>query len=142
MRYIALFEKDGNRTHIEFPGLEGCTTFAEKTEDSISVAQEALVSWLRAELIRDEIPPSPSPTVAARRGAKRQPVSVPPGLATQLQMRWIRAERRISQGELARRMGVSRQQVSRIETSDGNLTYETVERVARALGVEFWASLK
>lgn len=141
MRYVALLQKEGERTTIEFPGLEGCATFAEPNENVVDVAQEALVSWLKAELIQGEVPPRPSPNVAVPRGAKGEPIDVPSGLALQLQIRWIRDERGISQAELAQRMGVPRQQVSRIETSDGNLTIGTIERVARALGVELWVSL-
>ncbi|MFL4480447.1 helix-turn-helix domain-containing protein [Paeniglutamicibacter sp. ORCA_105] len=47
----------------------------------------------------------------------------------------IRTERELSLGELARRAGVSKQTLSKIEQGQGNPTIGTLEEVARALSV-------
>lgn len=47
----------------------------------------------------------------------------------------IRTERELSLGELARRAGVSKQTLSKIEQGQGNPTIGTLEEVARALGI-------
>lgn len=47
----------------------------------------------------------------------------------------IRTERKLSLGELARRAGVSKQTLSKIEQGLGNPTIGTLEEVARALSV-------
>lgn len=47
----------------------------------------------------------------------------------------IRNERELSLGELARRAGVSKQTLSKIEQGQGNPTIGTLEEVARALSV-------
>ena len=50
-------------------------------------------------------------------------------------IRRIRTERELSLGELARRAGVSKQTLSKIEQGLGNPTIGTLEEVARALSV-------
>ncbi|EMQ98679.1 helix-turn-helix domain-containing protein [Paeniglutamicibacter gangotriensis] len=47
----------------------------------------------------------------------------------------IRMERELSLGELARRAGVSKQTLSKIEQGQGNPTIGTLEEVARALSI-------
>ena len=57
-------------------------------------------------------------------------------------MRQLRTALGISQGELAKRVGVSRQTVNMIENGDYNPTLELCIRICRALGVTlndlFW----
>ncbi len=48
---------------------------------------------------------------------------------------WARQAAGLSQGELAKRMGVTRQQVSLLESSGSNMTIGTIEKVAKALGL-------
>jgi transcriptional regulator with XRE-family HTH domain len=50
-------------------------------------------------------------------------------------VRRFRAERRVSLGELARRSGVSKQTLSKLEAGVGNPTVDTLEAVAAALEV-------
>lgn len=45
-------------------------------------------------------------------------------------------EKNMSQSELAEKLGVSRQQVSKIVKGQENLTLETITRLEKALGVE------
>jgi transcriptional regulator with XRE-family HTH domain len=47
----------------------------------------------------------------------------------------------LSQGELAERVGVSRQQISLLESQGGNVTVGTLVKIARALGREVEVSL-
>ncbi len=47
----------------------------------------------------------------------------------------LRARRRISQGDLAERSGVSRATVSRIERAEGDTSVLTLQQIAAALGV-------
>lgn len=51
-------------------------------------------------------------------------------------VREVRAERDISQEELARRAGLHRTAISFIERAERSATLETVEKLARALRVE------
>jgi DNA-binding Xre family transcriptional regulator len=52
-----------------------------------------------------------------------------------LQVLRLLRELNITQTELAERMGVSRQQVSKIVKGQENFTFETIEKLEKALGV-------
>jgi len=51
-------------------------------------------------------------------------------------VRWLRALRHLSQSKLAAEAGLTQGQVSAIERSKANPTMDSVERIARVLGVE------
>jgi DNA-binding XRE family transcriptional regulator/predicted RNase H-like HicB family nuclease len=133
MIYFARLSKEGRRTLAEFPDCPGCQTYAEPGEDVTVLAKDALDGWLEAHLMYGEAPPQPKARVPA---AVRLAVRVTPMLAVRLQLRWARQSLGISQGELARRVGVSRQQISLLESPDANLTLATLEKVAESLGME------
>lgn len=57
-------------------------------------------------------------------------------LAARLQLRWAREDAGLTQRELATRVGVSQQAIAKLESPDANLTLQTLERVAHALGLE------
>lgn len=136
MQYTAFIERDSRgRTTIEFPTLEGCSTFAERDEDVLDVAREALESYLEAEVIQGEVPGRPVAAPRPPAGATALAVDVSPQLSARLQIRWAREDLGISQGELAARLGMPRQQISRLESTTGNITLGTLERVAGALGL-------
>jgi transcriptional regulator with XRE-family HTH domain len=61
-------------------------------------------------------------------------VEVPPRLAVKIELRWTRHRARLTQAQLAKRAGVSQQQIAQLEHPDSNPTLDTLERVARALG--------
>jgi transcriptional regulator with XRE-family HTH domain len=48
-----------------------------------------------------------------------------------------RAEHQISQSDLAEKAGVARQTVSKIESGDGNVTVQVIEKIASVLGCAF-----
>jgi predicted transcriptional regulator len=52
-----------------------------------------------------------------------------------LQTRWRREELELTQGQLAKRAGVSQQQIAKLEDPDGNPTVATLEKIAIALGL-------
>ncbi|MEK7401931.1 MAG: type II toxin-antitoxin system HicB family antitoxin [Gemmatimonadota bacterium] len=133
MHYSARVSREGRRTLVAFPDCPGCQTFAESGEDVADVAREALESWLEAELKYGEAPPAPGPR---SRAAKRIDVRIDSALAVRLQLRWARLKLGLSQSELAKRVGVTRQQISLLESPDANLTLGTLEKVAAALNMD------
>ncbi len=135
MLYLARLSKEGRRTLIEFPDCPGCQTFAEPEEDVSEVARDALEGWLEAHLEDGEAPPEPGRR-RARPGTQQLAVRIDPALAVRLQIRWARQRAGLSQGQLAKRVGVTRQQISLIEAKGGNLTLSTLERIAKALNSE------
>lgn len=133
MEYLAELAREGRRTLIEFPDCPGCQTFAEPDEDVGAVAREALEGWLEVHLEGGEAPPRPS---TRKRGAKMLPVRVSPALAIALLLRWRRQELKLSQSDLGKRLGVTRQQVALLERPGANLRVATLAKAAEALDVE------
>ena len=58
-------------------------------------------------------------------------------LKTAMALKKLRKLLRISQNELARKMKVKREFITRIESGEQNITIETLNRVAEATGKEF-----
>ena len=58
-------------------------------------------------------------------------------LKAAMELKKLRKELNISQEELARKMKVKREFITRIESGERNITIETLNRVAEATGKEF-----
>jgi transcriptional regulator with XRE-family HTH domain len=69
-------------------------------------------------------------------------VTIRPGLAAALQIRWARRDAGLSQTELGKLAGVSQQQIAKLESPDENPSLETLSKVARALGLEVSVGLE
>jgi DNA-binding XRE family transcriptional regulator/predicted RNase H-like HicB family nuclease len=136
--YVAVLSKEGARTSIEFPDCPGCQTFAEPNESVTEVAREALEGWLYAHLVDGEAPPRPT---TVTRAARTRAVRISAQLALALQIRWSRQDLELSQSQLGKRLGVSRQQVASLENPDSNWRISTLLRVAEALGLELDVAL-
>lgn len=133
MRYPALVTKEGRHTLAEFPDCPGCQTVVGPGEDIASAAAEALEGWLESMLEAKDDIRAPSRRMRARGGAAVLWVPVPARLASMLQIRWARLNANLTQAELARRAGVSQQQIAKLEHPDSNPTIATLEKVAAAL---------
>lgn len=134
MRYAARLVREGKFTLIEFPDAPSASVYAEPGEDPRAVAREALEEWLERELRHGDAPSRPGGDGTDGAGDVFA-VPIDPSLAVRLQLRWARQDAGISQGQLADLVGVSRQQISLLESADANLTLRTLERVASALGL-------
>lgn len=132
MEYIAKITKEGRYTLAEFPDCPGCQTFSEPGEDLTVLAQDALSGWLEAHLMNDEAPPRP--TTRRIRGGRSLAIEVPVTLAVRLALRWAREDEHLTQAQLARRVGVSQQQLAKLEGPRANPTIATLAAVAKGLG--------
>ncbi len=135
MHYVGLVSKEGRHYLVEFPDAPGCQTFAESKAKLAAMAEDALLGWLEAHLVTGEVPP----LVHKKRLSKRKNtivVPVPPLLAVKIELRRARLARRITQAELARRMGVSQSVVTDLENPDHNSTLDSLSRAATALHAE------
>ena len=141
MHYVAYISKDGRHRLAEFPDCPGCQTFSDG-EDLAAVAREALEGWLEAHLVDGKVPPRPVERTSAPRGMSVANVTIRPGLAAALQIRWARRDAGLSQTELGRLAGVSQQQITKLEKPDENPSLETLSKVARALGLEVSVGLE
>jgi DNA-binding XRE family transcriptional regulator/predicted RNase H-like HicB family nuclease len=135
MHYDAYIYREGKHVLAEFPDCPGCQTFTDRADDLAAVAQEALEGWLEAHLIDGQIPPRPVERSGAPAGRKLARIPVRLGLAAALTIRWARQDRGLSQKALGELAGVKQQQIAKLENPDENPTLETLEKVAKALGL-------
>ena len=136
MYYAAHVHREGKHWLAEFPDAPGCQTFADSEKALRSAAKEALEGWLEAHLIGGDAPPRPRARRAAPRGRKLLRVHVDPQIATALQLRWGRQDAGLSQTQLAKLVGVSQQQIAKLENPDENPSLRTIVKVFDALGLE------
>ncbi|HEY3256267.1 MAG TPA: type II toxin-antitoxin system HicB family antitoxin [Polyangiaceae bacterium] len=127
MQYRATIEKEGRAFNVSFPDCPGCLTFGKSEADALTQAHEALEGWLEASLVSGVVPPAPK----AKRG---HAITVNPHLSAVVLIRQRRAALGLSQAEVAKRAGVSQQQIARLENPDGNPTVAMLVKVAEALG--------
>ncbi|MGQ0643186.1 MAG: helix-turn-helix domain-containing protein [Gemmatimonadaceae bacterium] len=136
MRYLAALIKEGPNILVSFPDCPGCQTFGRTRAQAQERAREALEGWLETHLATGAAPPEPRTTRVARSKAEGVWVPVSAILAVRLQLRWARQALGLSQGGLAKRIGVTRQQIALLESPDSNVTLRTLERVAKAMHLE------
>jgi predicted RNase H-like HicB family nuclease/DNA-binding XRE family transcriptional regulator len=135
MQYDAFIHREGKHWLAEFPDCPGCQTFAESPSALGAAAHEALEGWLEANLSAGKVPPRPVARSGAPAGYKLGRVPVRAGLTAALTIRWARTDRRLSQKALGKLARVSQQQIAKLEDPDENPTLQTIEKVARALGL-------
>lgn len=140
MEYVARVMKEGKHTLAEFPDCPGCQTFVEEGGSIGTMAQDALAGWLASNLSRGLTPPRPRSHRAAK-GSEILRVQVPPVLAVRLDLRWAREDANLTQADLARSVGISQQQVAKLEGPDANPTLDTLQRVAQGLGKQLHVSI-
>jgi predicted RNase H-like HicB family nuclease/DNA-binding XRE family transcriptional regulator len=133
MFYRATVAKSGKSWLVTFADCEGCFTQGDSRAEAINNAHEALEGWLEAHLVQGSAPPRP-------RSRKGDAIEVAPLLSAVLQIRWRREELELTQGQLAKRAGVSQQQIAKLEDPDGNPTIATLEKIATALGLRLEVS--
>jgi len=63
-------------------------------------------------------------------------------LSARMQIRKLRAQTNLSQTDLAKKMKVKREFISRIESGAQNITLDTLFKIAQATGKEFKFSFK
>jgi DNA-binding XRE family transcriptional regulator/predicted RNase H-like HicB family nuclease len=135
MHYDAYIYREGKHVLAEFPDCPGCQTFVDNGDKVAAAAREALEGWLEAHLVDGQVPPRPVGRSGAPTGRKLARIPVRAGLAAALEIRWARQDAGLSQAELGKRAGVRQQQIAKIENPDENPTLQTIEKVAKALGL-------
>jgi predicted RNase H-like HicB family nuclease/DNA-binding XRE family transcriptional regulator len=130
MQYFAQLHTEGSRTLVEFPDCPGCQTFGKSRAEALRRAREAVEGWLEAHLALGAVPPRPR---SRRSGSRSALIPISPVLSVRLELRWARQALALSQEALAKRIGVTRQQIALLESPDSNVTLRTLERVAQAM---------
>ena len=127
MNYVAKLSREGKNWLVEFPDCPGCQTFGSSREEAFEMAKDALEGWLEVHLADGAAPPRP-------RRRKGTAVGIRPRLSVALQIRWLRDDLGITQAQLAKRVGVSQQQVAKLENPSANPSLATLEAVAKGAG--------
>lgn len=141
MHYAAYIRREGTQWLADFPDAPGCQTFADSEEELRDAAKEALEGWLEAHLVGGDAPDKPRIRHRAPAGRKLLRVNVDPLLSTAVNLRWARQDAGMSQSQLAELVGVSQQQIAKLENPDENPTLRTIEKVFKALGLELEISI-
>jgi antitoxin HicB len=136
VHYHVRLEKEGRSWNAIFMDAPGCATYGRSRAQALAVAQEALEGWLEAHLVAGKAPPRP-----ARACTDTAVVEVDPQLGLAIELRWARQDAGLSQTELAARVGVSQQQIAKLERPGANPSIATLRKVATALGVRVHVEL-
>lgn len=138
IEYQAKLHKEGSGYWVEFPDLPGCFSEGDSREEALENAREALSLWL--EDARD--PQWEIPAPKARRGKQFTWVAPYEDVAVPLMIRQARQRNGLSQRELAKKLGMSVQQLQKLEyPGKSNPTVRTLAAVSRALGEELRVEL-
>lgn len=133
LQFVAYVTSKGPPYTFEFPDVPGCTGSVRKAQELPEKATAALESALREQLdARNKLPDWPQMHRPPGANQERLHVTIAPGLALAVQFRRMRLMKGWSQAELATRVGVSQQQIVKLEDPDCNPTFETVTKVAKA----------
>ena len=128
MESVGKLTREGKRWPLGFADCPGCQTVGRSRKEALAMAREALEGWLEVHLSDGNAPPRPK----RRRGVA---VAIGSRLSAALQIRWLREDLGLTQEQLAKRVGVSQQQIAKLENPNANPCLATLEALAKGAGV-------
>ncbi len=134
MEYYAKIQRQkGGNYLVEFPDLPGCLTEGRTLDIARKNAEEALNGWLAANCDRDlNIPVS-----RQRNGRNYYPVEVDIAIEFVICLRRLRKTRKLSQADVAKKLGISQQAYAKLETPEkANPSLSTIKKLCEALDAE------
>lgn len=122
-------EPDASAVNLSFPDVPGALTFGDDETEALAMAEDCLVAALRGYMKLGKAVPTPSP-------ARGRPVVALPSLAAaKLALYGAMREARVSNVELARRLGVTENVVRKLLDLDHRSHIGQVEAALGKLGV-------
>jgi antitoxin HicB len=113
---------------VEFPDLPGCLTEGATLEEAKQNAKEALTGYLSSVFERNFKIPGPS----ALKGKNIHNIEPGPEVAVPILLRKLRETSKLTQGDIAKVLGISYQAYQRLEKpGKSNPTLKTLERLAK-----------
>lgn len=113
---------------VEFPDLPGCLTEGDTLEEAKQNAKEALTGYLSSIFERNLKIPDPS----ALKGKNIYHIEPEPEVVVPVLLRKLRETRKLTQGDIAKVLGISYQAYQRLEKpGKSNPTLKTLERLAK-----------
>lgn len=134
MRYFAKIVEDAEGYYqVSFLELDGCFTYGDTLEDALANAAEALDGWLEAHFSRTQHVPAPK----LRRGKHYYAVRVNPQIALAVALRAGRRERKLTQRQVARKLGIDAAQYAKFELpQQANPSLATISKLADILDID------
>jgi predicted RNase H-like HicB family nuclease/DNA-binding XRE family transcriptional regulator len=130
MEYAAKIKQNGKWWEVSFPDKPNVNTCGESLEHALEMAREALNGMLEGEL-EMEIP-LVNPKTKSNTGKGLYAISVNPEI--EIAYLIFGARQGKSKVQAAKALGISKEAYQRFETPLGNPTWETLNRVVKALG--------
>ena len=128
--YPATFELDrGGRYVIRFRDLQGADAEGDSLDEAVSKVKDALVSAMKSYAARGLMIPAASEALPGE-----ELVRLPPSLVAKVFLLNHMMQGGVRPGDLAERMGVRPQEVSRITDLSHNSKIDTVARALEAVG--------
>ncbi len=122
------YSSDDRTYLVEFPDLPGCLTEGDTIEEAKQNAREALTGYLASVFERGLKIPDPS--LLRRKNICH--IEPEPEVAIPILLRKLRETRKLTQGDIAKVLGISYQAYQRLEKpGKSNPTLKTLERLAK-----------
>ena len=139
MIYFAKIEKQDNKNFlIEFPELPGCLSEAKSLKEALVNAKEALDGWLTSNCDRNLSIPEPK----NRRSKNYFPIEADLRISFAIVLRKARKSKKMSQSQVAERLGISQQAYAKLETpTKTNPSLSTIHKLSKVLSFELELSL-
>lgn len=131
MKYPATLMKDENGFFVTFRDIPEAITQGKTYDEAIEMAEDALLTAMDFYFEDNRMVPPPS-----KLQKDEVLISLPLSAATKVMLLNALLESRVSQVELAKRMGIRPQQVTRIVNLEHTTKIDTVARAFKALGKE------
>jgi predicted RNase H-like HicB family nuclease/DNA-binding XRE family transcriptional regulator len=131
--YAKITKQKSGEYLVEFPKAPGCLTEGNSLPNALKNAKEALNGWLAAHCDRALEAPLPK-TITGRH---IYPVEVDIQVEFALRLRDLRKKKKLSQSEIAKKLGISQQAYSKLEIPHtSNPSLSTIRRISEALDAE------
>ena len=134
MKYFVHISKQKTGEYLAyFPELEGCLSEGETLEEAKKNASEALDGWLASHCDRNMNIPSPK----IRKGKNYHPIAVDLQVTLAVVLRKKRKEKKWSQSQAARKLGITQQAYARLEIPmKTNPSLVTLKKLSEALDLD------
>ena len=120
---------------VEFPDLPGCLTEGATIDDAKRNAKEALTGYLASVFERNFKIPDPSDL----KGKNIYHIEPEPEVAIPILLRKFRETKKLTQGDIAKLLGISYQAYQRLERpGKSNPTLKTLERLAKVFNKDLY----
>lgn len=134
MHYPVIIEQDGTTWMARFPDVPEALTCGDTREEALTEAKDALVTAF--EFYFEDHRPVPAPSAITGDYA-----SVPPSVWAKVLLLNEMIEQKVTQVELAKRMGTRKQEVQRIIDLGHSTKIDTLDAALVALGKHITVSL-